>query len=204
MALLTSELRRIRYELGYNVLNAGAEPYIGVTAIFDQVIGVYTQAGAVTTSSTTVAAASTPAVVTLVVASGTGITAGDRLIVDVDDRQEESTVVSVSGTSVVVHLSNAHTGTYPVTVEGGESIIREILRKLYMLSKTDGAFESAVSTTGIKKVDEVEFFGAGTGSMSKIEELKSLRNYWRGELASVLGVLNMNAMNHGGGSYELF
>lgn len=38
MSLLPSELATIRAELGFNVLTIGAEPYIGVTSVFDQVI----------------------------------------------------------------------------------------------------------------------------------------------------------------------
>ena len=52
MALLESEIIRLRFECGYNLLNAGAEPYVSVVAIFNQVIATYMQAGATTTSST--------------------------------------------------------------------------------------------------------------------------------------------------------
>ena len=57
MALLTSELMRIRAELGYNALGVGAEPYVGITAVFDQIVKVYLNAGATTTSATAVTAA---------------------------------------------------------------------------------------------------------------------------------------------------
>ena len=61
MALTSAEVRRIRYELGYNVLAVGAEPYVGVTQLFEQVIQPYLTAGASTTSSTAVVASSTGA-----------------------------------------------------------------------------------------------------------------------------------------------
>lgn len=38
MALLDSELARIKWHLGFNLLDVGATPYIGVAAIFEQVI----------------------------------------------------------------------------------------------------------------------------------------------------------------------
>lgn len=41
MALTTAELTRIKAELGFNVLQSGAEPYIGVTLLFEQIIAVY-------------------------------------------------------------------------------------------------------------------------------------------------------------------
>src|SRR5512147_2694673 len=102
MPLTSGELDRIRAETGYNVLGVGAEPYIGVQAIFSQVIQPYLREGADTTSSTSVAASSTGTFVTLSVASATGITLHERVAVDVDDFLEMATVRSISGTNVGV------------------------------------------------------------------------------------------------------
>jgi hypothetical protein len=190
MALLTSEVRRIRAELGYNVLSAGAEPYIGVNAMFEQVIQTYMQAGASTTSATAVTAATAPTPVTLTLTSPTGFSQYDRIVVDVDDRQEIATASAVSGSTIVVQLSKAHTGTYPVSVEGGESIVRSILRKIDALDKPGGLIEKSASTAGIKKADEVEFFGSA-GEASRIDAATKLRDRYRDELASVLGVANL-------------
>ena len=52
MALLTSEITRIKAELGYPLLSNSAEPFVGIVAIFEQVIQPYTLAGAATTSAT--------------------------------------------------------------------------------------------------------------------------------------------------------
>ena len=60
MALLTSEITRIKYELGFNVLSLGAEPYIGITQLFENVIQPYTLSGASTTSATAIVAADDP------------------------------------------------------------------------------------------------------------------------------------------------
>lgn len=187
MALLASELARVKYELGYNTLDAGAEPYVSVVALFDQVIQKYLTSGASTTSSTVVPAASTPTPVDLTLASTTGFSAGDRVVIDVDSRQELVQVQSIAATTITVLLSLAHTGNYPVTVEGGESIVREILNRLYSLSASLGGL--AVSTAGIKRVDEIEFFGSS--EINRIRQLNDLRMKWRDELASVLGVTNM-------------
>ena len=46
MALLDSELARIRYELGVNLMTLGAEPFIGVMVLFSQVIQPYLSTGA--------------------------------------------------------------------------------------------------------------------------------------------------------------
>lgn len=197
MALLTSELRRIKSHLGYNVLASGAEPYIGVHAVFEQVVGVYCTAGAVTSSATAVTAATSPTPVTLTLTSPTGFSQFDRVIVDVDDRQEAATVSLLSGSTIVVQLVKTHSGTYPVTVEGGESIVRDLLRKLDLIDRPGAIFEKSASTAGIKKVDEIEF-ATDAGSTSRIKEVEALRAYWRQELADALGVQNLRAIRRGG------
>lgn len=196
MALLDSEVARIKAELGYNVLDVGAEPYIGITALFSQVIQPYLSGGATTTSSTAVTAATTPTAATLTLASATGFAVGASLAIDVDSLQERATVRSISGSDVVVLLTKAHSGTYPVTVEGGESIIRAILRKLQDISGygTDaGLLDDAASSAGLKRVDEIEFFGGGVLGATRLKQMLALREYWRDELASVLGIERLNA-----------
>lgn len=184
MALLTSELRRLRYELGYNVLSAGAEPYIGVHAVFETVIQTYLQAGAVTTCATAVTAATTPTLVTLTLASATDFTVHDAVVVDVDSRQERGVVQAISGSTISLLLTKAHSGTYFVTVEGGESIVRDLLRQCVDVASK---IEAGASTAGIKKVDEVEFFE----NASRLRALNDQRDYLRDELASALGVVNL-------------
>jgi hypothetical protein len=203
MALHTSEITRIKYELGFSVLSLGAEPYIGITQLFENVIAPYTLSGASTTSSTTVTAAADPRVpepVILVLASGTGFASGDRVVVDVDGRQETATAQAVSGASVSLLLALPHTGTYPVTVEGGESIIRELLRQIR--AATDKLIK-ALGVAGVKKVDEVEFFSPS--EMMKIlgsfGALWQARDMLRRELAGVLGIDYLrDARGRGGGA----
>ena len=205
MALLTSELTDLRVALGYNALGVNAEPYVEYHAIFDRVVVTYLQAGASTTSATTVVASSNGAFapVTLVLTSATGFTAGDRIIVDVDSRQEEATAQSLSGTNLTVQLKLAHTGTYPITVDGGETIVRRLLRRIHAV-QDQLAKPTTLQTAGsggIKRVDEIEFHGLNTsmywstpfGALSK--ELMRLRD----ELASALGVQNLFRVRQGGG-----
>jgi hypothetical protein len=199
MALTTSEVTRIKAELGYNALLVGAEPYIGVTRLFEQVIAVYLQSGATTTSSTTVTASSSPSLVTYTLADATGFTAGDRVIIDVDSRQEAAIVESVSGSTIKCLTQFAHSGTYTITVEGGESIVREWLNKLRALTAPGGPFDQASSKAGIKRVDEIEFKDGSGGVGNTLSELKALQSYYRDELASVLGVVNMRSIRGGGG-----
>lgn len=202
MALTTSELARVRAELGYNTLSAGAEPYISYVAVFDVVIKTYMQGGASTTSSTTVAAAATPTAVTLTLASATGFTAGDRVVIDVDSLQESATIRSVSGSTISVLLSLAHTGTYPVTVEGGESMVRALLQRIDALKDQ---FSQVVQTAGLKRAEDIEWYQASAGNnkaggSAQLAALFAQRDYYRDELASLLGVTNMWRLKEGAGS----
>lgn len=192
MSLLQSELDSIRYELGWNELTVGAEPYIGVAAIFDRVVLPFLRSGLITSSSTTVTAASPaePVTLTLAAVSGTNtqgttvtVSVGDKLVVDVDSRQESAIVQAISGSTVTLLLSLDHSGTYPVTVEGGEAIVRSILRRCRNISLR---LEEAADNAGIKKVDEVEFFASSSGGSTLFGELIAQRQYWRQELYRAL------------------
>lgn len=184
MALLDAELNRIRFELGFNLLEIGAEPYIGVTAIFENVVQPYTRAGAATTSSTAVTAAAEPTLVTLTLASATGFDAGARVVVDVDARQEIVTVRSVAGSTISAFLQLAHPAGYPVTVEGGESIIREILASI---RDTKAKMARTFGEGTLRKVDEIEFYSTGKVT-SQFGNLGKQLAFWRAELASALGM----------------
>lgn len=208
MALTDAEIQRIRYELGYPNLETAAEPYIGIAAVFEQVIQPYTLGGAATTSSTPVTAATTPTPTSIVLASATGVAAGNVIVVDVDARQERATIASISGATITVQLSLAHTGTYPVVVEGGESIIRDILKELRLLASgmngSAGVMTTLQSRLGLKKVDDVEFFGGGNTLASQgvdpLTQIINLREYWRDELARALGISRLNDRRNSGGS----
>jgi hypothetical protein len=184
MALLASEVARCKAELGYPLLSQ-ANPYIGITLLFEQVVQPYIGAGATTTSSTAVAAVpegelAQPKALTL--ADVAGFHTGDRVIVDVDGRQESATVRILTGVAITVDLALAHSGTYPVTVEGGESIVREILGRIRATKAEMGA---TFGEGGLKKVDEVEFYESGGTLFST---LGAQLMWWREELAAALGI----------------
>jgi hypothetical protein len=188
MALTTDELYVLKYHLGFHLLEAGAEPWAGINAIFEQIIQPYLQSGAITTSSTAVTAAGTPTPATLTLADPDGFTVGARVALDVDSRQEVATVQSVSGPDIRLLLSLEHDGTYPVTVEGGEAIVRRILRILNDIGdKLGGA--GTFSAAGLKRVDEVWF----DNSTTVHSELQNQLAYWRNELSLALGVRNYRA-----------
>lgn len=213
MALTDAELQRIRYELGFVNMDTAAEPYIGIAAFFTQVLQPYLLTGAATTSSTTVTAAGTPTPQSLILASAAGINVGDIVVVDVDARQERATIQSLIGSSATMQLSLAHVGTYPVVVEGAEGIIRDILRELRLLSTgmngAASAFSSFRSRAGIKAVvGEVEFFGGGQTLASQgvdpLTQLIQLREFWRDELASAVGIERLNKNASGGSNMALY
>lgn len=183
MALTDSEIARIKYELRVNVLNIGALPYIGITQMYELVIQPNLLTGATTTSASAVTASTSPAVASLLLTDATGFAAGNRVAIDVDDAQEVATVRSVSGSTITAWLSKAHTGTYPVTVESGETIVRELLGRC---RNAGNAIETAMAQAGIKRADEVEFFAKQEGSV--FHSLVAQQKYWREELRVALGV----------------
>ncbi len=198
MAFTTQELYRIKRETGYHLLTINSLPFIGYVQIFDSVIQTSLAAEVATTSTlaTAIAAASSPAPVALTLTSAVGFAAGDRVVVDVDDRVETVTIQSLAGAVATVQLRKAHSGTIPVALEGTITIVRDLLRKI------EAVRERMAETYGegaIKAVDEVEFYGQRNRSMFGI--LGSQLMAWRDELASVLGVPNgWRARSAGGGS----
>jgi len=187
MPLLTSEVQRVRYELGINLLEVGSEPYISTQRVIDEIVQTYLQAGAETTSATAVTAATTATPATLTLASIANFTVGDEVVIDVDSRRESATIQSIAGSDVVVLLTLAHTGTYPVAVYGGLTQIRDILSKIKAVAGLLGT--KAFTAAGLKQVDEIIFETGAKGS-SLLESLKDARMYWRDELASAVGVPN--------------
>jgi hypothetical protein len=207
MALLHSEIIRCRYELGYTNLTSGAYPWLSnLFAEFENIVTQYLDSGATTTSSTVVAAqplGTAPQPVTLTLSSATGFSAKNRVTFDIDAAQEDSVVESVSGSTIVVFSRLAHTGTYPVTVEGGEQIVRDILRRLARVSSpTSGRMEAAAASAGVAKATTVEFFPAGGAgkSKSRLDEMYEYQTYLRNELARALGVQNLSTGYGGSGS----
>jgi hypothetical protein len=194
MALLDAELARCKAELGYNLVGVG-QPYIGVTALFEQVIQVYLGAGATTTSSTavTITTAGTPQ--TIVLADADGFDAGARVVVDVDGRQEKLTIQTLSGTSLTAQFAKTHSGTYPVTVEGGESLVREKLAEIWTARVTRGQANGLGALKAV--VGDAEWYDTG---MTSFASSNAAIDVLRDELAALLGVQNMWRVRQSGGS----
>ena len=185
MPLSNAEIDRIRAELWDNTLSVGAEPYIGVHAIFDTVIKPFLREGQDTTSTTSVAANAVGAPVILALDDPTGFATWDEVYVDVDDYQERATVRGLdSGTGISVILKKEHQPPYPVTVDSGIVIVRECLRRIREIK--DKASRLYVGGGALKRVDEIEFYAPmGLTAVGSVQEFLKM---WREELALALGL----------------
>jgi len=96
---------------------------------------------------------------------------------------------------VTLYLKLAHSGTYPVTVEGGESIVREYLARI---RDVKAQMAQTFGEGSLKKVDEIEFYQTMKGA-TLFGNLGAQLSWWRDELASVLGIRSGWAQKRSGG-----
>lgn len=209
MGLSTGEVVRLRAELGYDAVQI-ANPYLTAYALFETVIKAYVEDGGETTSSTAVSASATglPVVVTLTLAAiptdsngAQSLSAGDRVIVDVDSLKEESTVRNMDAVAktIDVFLALAHSGTYRVMVDGGVAMVRE---KLGYIRDLTARIQKQAKANGVAGLDELKFHSPE--AMSKLLGPAFVtwqqREKERAELANFLGVIYLRAVRHPQGS----
>ena len=147
--LTADEMWRVKAELFDNVLGFGAEPYIGVRAIYDVIQQNVTSSSVPPTTSATAVTTAGPNVLTL--ASVNGLVASSRVVLDVDNAREVVTVRAVSGSTISVVCTKTHSGTYPVEVESALTIVRGILADLEALDQQE---RITIPNGGVKRVDE--------------------------------------------------
>jgi len=201
MSTLTAdEMARIKSELDDNVVDYGAQPYIDVRAVYDVIRdNVVSSSVTPTTSSTSITSAG-PTTITL--ASATGYAAGQRIVIDCDDAREVVTIRSLSGAVASIVATKTHSGTYPVEVESGLTIVRGILSDLITLDTQSRA--QVGSALGLKRVDEVEW---NTDAGGIIAAFAQQRLMLRRRLASATGLASLYAANRGrggGSSFEAY
>lgn len=186
MSTLTDdEIERAKVALETHVLDTGAQPYFSFPAAFDVIRDHVTSSSVGPTASST--AVTAPGAVTLTLADATGFAAFQRVVLDVDDARETCTVKAVVGSTIAVNCRYTHAGTYPVQVESALTLVRGLLSDLVTLEQLErGAFADA----GVKRVDEVEFFGASEGGSSLVMLARKRGDICR-RLASALGVTAM-------------
>lgn len=179
--LTADEMWRVKAELFDNVLGFGAEPYIGVRAIYDVIQQNVTSSSVPPTTSATAVTTAGPNVLTL--ASVNGLVASSRVVLDVDNAREVVTVRAVSGSTISVVCTKTHSGTYPVEVESALTIVRGILADLEALDQQE---RITIPNGGVKRVDEIEFFSLAEGNVQS--SLTTHRNALRSRLASATGL----------------
>jgi hypothetical protein len=142
----------------------------------------------------------------LTLASVAGLSSGSRVVLDVDTSREVVTVRAVTGSTVSVVCAKTHAGTYPVEVESALTIVRGILADLEAIDQQERV---AIPQAGVKRVDEIEFFGRAEGGSAQAS-LTQHRNALRARLASATGLtgilreLMARAAPGGGLSFEVY
>jgi len=172
MAMTDAEIEATRFHLGYGNLDYGAYPYTedGFKQLFRDVVGPNLTVGAETTATQNVAAGS---VATVTPADMTGIAAQARLVVDVGDQEETVVVAATTVTAFTARFVRAHSVGYPVCVASGQTRLRQLLHqaeKAWAACLSQEVGEQA----GIKKVDEVEFFGGFEVLTGRLKQYKSI------------------------------
>ena len=196
MAMTDAEVEATRFHLGFGNLDFGAYPYTsdGFKSIFGEVIAPNLTIGAETTATTSIAGTGGQAVTP---ASMTGIEVQSRLVVDVGDAAETVVVSAVTATTFVARFTLAHSGGYPVCVSSGQTRLRQLLHQC------DKAWEACLGqgvggTAGIKKVDEIEFFGG-------FQVLKDRLSQYKNTVLQLGSLVRLQPawLNQGGGRSQL-
>lgn len=201
--LTDDEIKRIGAEVGIDVLSPTAFPYAGAFTSYMDVIRDYVQSSstAAVTSTTAVTAAG-PTLLTP--SSTTGYVAGTKIVLDCDDARETVTLRAIVTGQFSVVCRKTHGGTYPIEVESGLTLVRGILSDLALLEELErGGWQSL----GLKRVDEVEWFGANEGGDIS-QRIRAAREAGRARLASMVGLSDVfqfrRAMAAGPSSFEAY
>ena len=199
--LTDDEMARVKGEILDVLLTYGAIPYFRVRPIYDLIRDTVVSSSVDATTSATAVTAAGP--VTLTLASATGYTAGQRVVLDADASREVVTIRSVSGSTISVICQKTHGGTYPVEVESALTIVRGLLCDLIACEEYE---RQAPASAGLKQVDEVQWFG-GSGERSLSATLADRRASLRADLATALGlgeIYRVGLSRRSGGGVEVY
>lgn len=204
MATLTDdEIKRIGAELGIDVLAPLAFPYAGAFTSYMTIIRDYVQSSSVAsvTCSTTVSAAG-PTLLTP--SSTTDFVALTKIVLDADAQRETVTLRAISGGQFSVVCRKAHSGTYPIEVESGLTLVRGLLADLALLEEIE---RDGWPSLGLKRVDEVEWFGASEGG-DLSQRVRAARAAGHNRLAVMVGLTDVladrRAMQSGANTFEVW
>lgn len=206
--LRIEEVIRVKFECGYNITGAGAEPYISYVAVFDRAVQPYL-VDLSTTSSTAVTAVATGATVPITLAAnpstigsvGSTTTTtqplafvqGSYISVDTGPNTETTQIQVLSGLVAYVQLTLAHgvNGSYPVAIMGAEQQVRDIITRLDVIKAE--MLNVAPKMAGIAQVDEIKVYASAKkaskgASLSKFDELVYQRLTARRDLCGAIGI----------------
>lgn len=178
--ITAAEVENLRYHLGYGNVGIGGYPYTpdGYFELFTNVIAQYLTDGAVTTASVAVAIGT----VTVTPASMTDIATYVRLVIDVPPDEETVMVRAATGTTFSATFTKAHAAPFNIAAESGVTRLRALLAAAD-LALANAFSDDTATTSGVKKVDEIEFFQALKGAMTNLVLSGRLDQYKRIVLA---------------------
>ena len=211
MAFDIGDIARLKFETGYNVAQVGAELYVlnGYAAVFDAAIAPYLIDQG-TTSTTTVPVVTQPTNAAITLAANPAVKGavvnvygqlfgvGSRVVVDVGPNQEAGVIIqALTGLVATVQLALPHGPTvYPVLIQGGEFLVRDVLARLDVIGAQIKGF--APITAGLAKADggESEFYasrkgGRTGGQKDTFDALMFQRDMARRDLCALLGIENL-------------
>jgi hypothetical protein len=198
MAITDSEVESLRFHLGYGNIGLGTSTYSpdGFKELFRDVVAAYLTGDSETEATATIAAGKVAAVTP---GAMTDIVARARLVVDVGDDAEIVTVKSVTATTFTARFAKAHSGTFPVSLLGGQARLR------LLLHTADQAWEAMQNgdigeNAGLKKVDEVEFYQGMWVAKGKLTQYRIIQ----GQLSSLVRVQIVDSGSGGSASLEAY
>lgn len=223
------DIARLKFETGYNVNAVGAELYVlnGYAAVFDAAIAPYLVDQG-TISFTQVGPYAAPQNVQLALLANPNVTGnavngppsqpntygnvfqvGSKIVVDVGPAQERDVIIqTLSGLVVTVALQNVHgqNGSYPVLLQGGEYLVRDVLARLDVINTQLKGYAPAVA--GLEQADEAKFYASRRGKQGQqgvFDDLMAQRDMARRDLCALLGIENLweRRGRHGSGEASL-
>lgn len=66
----------------------------------------------------------------------------------------------------------------------------EVEQLLDWIEQTEDQLDKAINSAGVKRIDDIEFFGGGSDGMTKAQELRSEKRKYLSELSDFIGIPN--------------
>jgi short-subunit dehydrogenase involved in D-alanine esterification of teichoic acids len=66
----------------------------------------------------------------------------------------------------------------------------EVEQLLEWIEQTENQLDKAINSAGVKRIDDIEFFGGGSDGPSKTQELRKEKQKYLNELSDFIGIPN--------------